>query len=433
MSGIVLSSYWRHLRGKPLGLPAQIAFYKAYWKKAREEEAKEKFRADRDKIAIQGMILGLKLEPASPPKVILPPTGLDPFRPRYAAPFGRGVLLTAKRFKPDLSRKRPEFIIRSFFVDPETRTMRPVEVPEGGTVEDCVVVGGRAYFNRIAGEGGDIVEVEGDRRRTIPWPAFRTRPGFPVRLGIERAADGRAVGLLALADGKLARWIGERWRTIPCGRVEFPVTVLPPEKLGDRLVFHDEGRGENDKRLSWVDLTHPKGLMTFDRHVGVVGSYGPRWENVWDYRRIANGDWWMAVGHDAEDASLLRWNPKEGYRVALYNGTLGWTGDFFSSPGAQESDPKARLAVTGLEARPEGGVTAVGPYGLFAITGDSIRPLLDFKGETDHWTPTTLLTLDRGRILLGGHWGGVILLSPKPGGGYEATSLTFSKGDPLRF
>ena len=405
MSGIVLTSYWRHLRGKPIALAGQVRFYKAYWKEALEEDAKAQRRAERAKLTIQRMILGLKLVPASPPSVTLPATGLDPIRPRYAAAFGNGVLLTAKTFTPASFHKEPNFEIHAFFVDPETRTMRPVEVREGGTVEDCVVVGARAYFNRIVGERGDIVEVEGDRRRTIPWPAFRTRPGFPVRLGIDRAADGRAVGLLALADGKLSRWTGDRWQTIPCGKVEFPVIVLPPEKLGDRLVFHDEGRDEMDKRLSWIDLTQPKGLVTFDRHVGVVGSYGPRWENVWDYRRTPNGDWWMSVGSDVGNSSLLRWNIREGYRVALYNDTLGWTGDFFTSNESTDDVPQTRFAVTGLEARPEGGVTAVGPHGLFAITGDSIRPLLDFKGGTNNWTPTTLLTLDRGRILLGGHWG----------------------------
>jgi hypothetical protein len=39
MSGIILDSYHRHLTKRALDLPAQVHYYQAYWKKARQQEA----------------------------------------------------------------------------------------------------------------------------------------------------------------------------------------------------------------------------------------------------------------------------------------------------------------------------------------------------------------------------------------------------------
>lgn len=41
MSGIILTSYHRHLQHQPLNLPAQIESYQAYWVKARQREAEQ--------------------------------------------------------------------------------------------------------------------------------------------------------------------------------------------------------------------------------------------------------------------------------------------------------------------------------------------------------------------------------------------------------
>jgi hypothetical protein len=38
MSGIILASYYRYLRGEPIELEAQIKMYQDYWKKAGEEQ-----------------------------------------------------------------------------------------------------------------------------------------------------------------------------------------------------------------------------------------------------------------------------------------------------------------------------------------------------------------------------------------------------------
>jgi hypothetical protein len=38
MSGIILTSFWRHLNGKPIGLEEQIKFYRGFWQEEVEPE-----------------------------------------------------------------------------------------------------------------------------------------------------------------------------------------------------------------------------------------------------------------------------------------------------------------------------------------------------------------------------------------------------------
>jgi peroxiredoxin len=39
MSGIILTSYWRHLQSRPIKLDEQVEYYKEYWRKTQEKEA----------------------------------------------------------------------------------------------------------------------------------------------------------------------------------------------------------------------------------------------------------------------------------------------------------------------------------------------------------------------------------------------------------
>ncbi|MES2460743.1 MAG: DUF6794 domain-containing protein, partial [Armatimonadota bacterium] len=41
MSGILLTSFWRSLNGKPLLLEAQIQEYQAYWEKVKKDRPEE--------------------------------------------------------------------------------------------------------------------------------------------------------------------------------------------------------------------------------------------------------------------------------------------------------------------------------------------------------------------------------------------------------
>ncbi len=55
------------------------------------------------------------------------------------------------------------------------------------------------------------------------------------------------------------------------------------------------------------------GLTYFDKNVGVVGSEGPRWENVNSFAESADGRLWICAGEFIH--SLLVWSKDDGYKI----------------------------------------------------------------------------------------------------------------------
>jgi hypothetical protein len=433
MSGIILGAYWAHLHHQPYDLPAQVRRVQAYWIEEKDAAAAEELRAAKAERTIQGMMMGLTVSATGSHAVVFPPMPDDSFRARYAAAFANGVLLTAKRFSAQSIRQDPDYFIRTYFLELPARTLHPVEVPEGDTVEDSVVVAGRAYLNCLKGGQGRILEVEHPRRTWIPWPKFAGTSRRPVRLGIERDAQGTAVGLLAVGARDVARWTDGRWVSLYTSKSDLPLGAVPVEKVGRLLNFRDEGSGEDRKGFFWIDLDRPGPPVRFDRHVGVVGPNGPRWENVWDYAYAPNGDCWIATGSNIGSQSLLRRTPAGAYRVAVYQDSVEWTKGLLGHGDSRRDTPEHALAVTGLAASPEGGIDAIGPHGLFTLRDGKIQRRFRFLKTPQDWLPSELLFLGPDRFLAGGHFGGLVLIEYGPRGSYEAYGLDGMMANVLKY
>jgi len=433
MSGIVLLSYSRRLQGLPIELEKQVKYIQAAVKKQREANAAEERRSAWARQRIRQMMMGLAVSPEAPRVVRFPELKEDSFRVRYAAPFADGVLMTAKRFSPETFRKDPDYSIRSFLLDLRTRTLHPITAGEGVTVEDSVVVNGQAFLNCVKGAQGSILQVSGSRRSRIPWPSLGATAKSPLRLGIQRVTKTQPERLLAIRGKKVARWEGGRWKVIWTGRKDFPLGVLPAELHGTRLILRDEGQGEGDKRLYWIDLHRQGDPVSFDRDVGVVGPNGPRWENVWDYAVAPDGAFWIATGSLINRQSLLRWTRQRRYRVALYNDSVDWSPDFLTYLDSREDPSELALAVSGLQSRSDGGVDAVGPHGLFTVGQRQVRRQLRFTNTPKDWIPSKLLTLSPSLTLVGGHFGGLFLLEKSPQGDTSAFGLDDRMGSARDF
>lgn len=404
MSGILLTSYWRRLNGKPIDLEGQVKHYQAYWERAKGEAAVETRRAKAASLKIRDMMVGLKVDPALPPKVTVPKELDSSFRVRYAAPFQGGLLLTAKTFLPDTPRGQPDFTVRTAFLDLKTGILHPVKARGGERVEDAVVVGDFAYLNC----GKRIVRVGKGARSSLPMPAFAAEEKLPVRLGVGYAKSGKADTLLAVGARDVARWNGKGWTSIWDGKLDLPPCALPAQRFGDFLYLRDEGSGEDNKRLFWIDLAHPGRPVAFDEHVGVVGSYGPRWENVWDYAVTPDGTRWISTNSEEEAASLLAWHPLHGYRVSLYHASPQWRDDLL---GDDRKAPPYSLCA--LEPQSDGSLSGAGPSGLFTIRDRQIRQELRFDNVRNVfgiWSPSKLLTVGPNLKFLGDGFGGMILV-----------------------
>jgi len=427
MSMVILTSYYRRLHGKPIELAKQVKAIQAFYADAEKVEEAEKKKAAATRIAIKGMMLGVTVAPGEAAVVDFPHLANDSFRVRYAAPFSGGVLLTAKRFNADSIGKKPDFFIQSFFLDLTDDTLHPIEAGPGETVEDGVVIGGNAYLNCLGEKSGRILRLGTGGRTFLPWPGWSSRT---IRLGLEVGRDGNATSLLAVGSSQVARWNGKAWEDLPSSGQELPFCALPAKKIGERIFFRDEGEHEDDKRLSWI--SGEKALTIFDQDVGVVGSEGPRWENVWDYTMSTLGELWIATGSSINSQSLVRWTPSGGYRVALWNDSVKWTPNLLTFDDSQSKGPEHRFAVTGLETGAQG-VTAVGPHGLFNLREGQVHAELEFRHAPQDWFPSELLTLSSSVRLVGGHFGGLFLLRRSGDGRTTARGLDDRMGAAKRF
>ncbi|RYG38505.1 hypothetical protein EON81_03420 [bacterium] len=419
MSGILLATYRNRLNGKLSGFQAMAREAQeslaAAAKRGEAEDAQEKRSIE----MIGAMMKPLEVVPTKPLIVRFPKQQGQGLRLRYAAPFRGGVLVTTKE---DV-KGRPDAIPKPYFLDLGSKQLRPVIVSEFDRVEECVVIGDLAFIHGRKDGEDRLLELDGENRKLIALPLKGN-----LRLGIDRNTES----LIVVGKGFLGRWENGAWTEISMGSIEPPPTFLPPQLIERRLYFRNEGENESDAGLSWIDLDSPEKLVSFVRHVGVVTSMGPRWENVWSYAPSPGGKLWISTGTSLNSQSLLLKDREGRYRVAMYNDGVTFTEEFFTVTDSSEDTPEHALSVVGLESRSDG-IRAVGAHGLFSIDERRLVQLLRFRDTPKAWYPSILLTLEGGRTLLGGAWGGAFLLENGLKGSLKATQIDARVGLPISF
>ena len=430
MSSIVLDALKADLNGRPFSLEKELIDTKAGEAQA-DDEAKQSEKNGLEAVAkIKERMLGLKVV-GKPAQVVTLPVrqNAQGLRVRYMAPFAGGYLITNKWYQDD-----DHIWTNPYFLDLARRSVRPIHIEGMKQFENAIVLGGTAWFEGPGANGESLIAFDGKTVRSIqPPPDSGT-----LRLG----QDGDK--LLAVRPRAIYRWEGDRWTLVVRMHENIPVPLVPPARFGNRIYLRDEGWGEDNKRLWWIDLDSGH-IAKFDEACGLVTSEGPRWENVMSYAVEPGGRLWLAPGY-----SLVRWDAAGGYRVALMNGKAIFDGQLIESQDADSpslsqgwtlasngAEKTQSFASVGLLLRPDGALDVMGPNGLFRVAGDTIPPLLAFKNTmqdipknaTDDglkdWAldPTHFLPLDHDAYLIGSHWEGLYLLAKDAGGVYRFTLL----------
>jgi len=435
MTGIILDALKADLNRRPFSLEKDLLDTKA----GEEQAAKEAKQSEKSGLAavakIKERMLGLKVV-GRPAQVVTLPVrqNAQGLRVRYMAPFAGGYLITNKWYQDD-----DDIWTNPYFLNLAGRSVRPICVDGMKHIENAIVLGGTAWFEGPAASGESIVAFDGKTVRSIPSPP----DSGTLRFG----QDGDK--LLAVRPRAIYRWDGGHWTQIVRMHENLPVALVPPARFGSRIYLRDEGEGEDNKRLWWIDLDSGH-VANFDDACGMVTAEGPRWENVWSYAVEPSGRLWLSPGY-----SLVRWDAASGYRVALMNGkpvfdgqliesqqpdspslSQGWTLD---SNGVEKSQP---FASVGLLLRPDGALEVMGPNGLFRVKDGTITPMLAFRNTMQNipknkiddgladWAlePTHFLPLDHGAYLIGSHWCGLYLLAKDAKGVYRFTLLDGKTG-----
>jgi hypothetical protein len=224
--------------------------------------------------------------------------------------------------------------------------------------------------------------------------------------------------LLGVRAHAIFAWRDGRWQKIYATEGELPRTAIPPQLIEGRMYFRDEGTNENNKRLSWIDvnLKNPAKLTYFDDNVEVVGSEGPRWENVNSFAETPDGKLWICAGEFTE--SLLVWSKDHGYRIVTMNGEITFDGKNLLGHDTWHGIPEGDVAITCVCPQENGTLLAFGPTGMYSMKGLNLTPILKFtKGiqdtpTTSHitWEPTHVVKVEQDDYFIGTHWGGTMRL-----------------------
>jgi hypothetical protein len=429
MSGVILTSYWRKLNGRPVDLDGQIAESERYWRQAQIEQEKSQQKAKTSSLEVTKRMLGLQfVQPEALPTLEIPPLVGAELRTRYADNFDGHIIITAKKFG-----KGDEITTPPYVVDLAKAVVLPMEIAELDTIEDAVVCKTALYVNGVRHGQQAIVEFKSGKHKVMTAP---TGEGW-LRLGIGKSQ------LLAVRQHSVFVLQEDAWKKLVSTPFALPKCTVPVEMTDQRIYFRDEGRYEDDKRLSWIDLSAPETLHYFDEDCGLVGPEGPRWEFVNSYTPEANGKLWICAGMFSQ--SLLEWSKDEGYKIAVINNRLTFDGKhLLGTSNNMEGYADQDIAITCVLNDGNNRLLCFGPTGLYRLDGNKLTQMLRFTngvqankidGSVCHttWIPTHIIKCGGDDYFIGSHWGGTLRLKRNAAGAFGFELLDRKLGAPTRF
>jgi hypothetical protein len=417
MSAVILTSFWRRQHGRPLDVARQAQLNREATEGLQSHLVAAAERAKQDTAKIRSMMLGVTMSPADVPTVRLARRSTDGRRTRYAVKYRDGVLLNIREYDvqdPVRKSDAPDRL-QPYFLNLTTGVLRPMRVPELELIRSAVVIGRTAWFVGDKAGAPVLVRLGPADREMVSLPRSDATP----QLGF----DGDQ--LLAVYPKAIYRLAAGQWGVIHEGTA-LPWSGPPPTRVGSCIYFRDEGRGESDKRLWWLDLSAPaKGLTSQDQDVGVVGPLGPRWENSPSHAFAPDGSMWLTVGNGRNGWSLLKRERSGDYRAAVVHGRLAYSGHLLDDEGRKQP---IRISAVAVDAA--GHLIAAGSSGLYRLVSNRLEALVAFRnteqeirdpdgvGQWD-WEPSDVLELESGRFLIAGLWGGIYLLDLTEGHGID--------------
>lgn len=411
MSGIILDSFWRHLNSKPIELDKQIKHYQDYWKRDQIDKQREDERVKRAIKSIRGMMMGISLAKGNVPTVIIPNRKGDGLQACYLARLGNNVLIAVK------IRHGEDFAVQPYYLNLKERTIRPITIPVIEDQRHVVVAGGTAYFSGLANGSPVLVAADGKTRTLIVPPETKDVP----QLGV----DGER--LLAVYRHSIYTRRGTNWSVVYKGDIELPKSEHT-QKVGDKVFFCNGG-------VSWLELTKPHRLVSFDEDVGVVGSDGPRWEETSSYGVTPGGDLWAIVGSNV--SSLVKRTLGGKYEIAVMNNKLLFNDRLLGSDSDQDKLPLSAVSVNAKDV-----LLLAGNRGIYTLKAKCLQQVVAFDNVRGgaivpngpwHGRPCDILQLDGDRYVLLGGYNGIYLIERTASKEFDAIPLDETIGTPVTF
>ncbi|MFZ1221564.1 MAG: DUF6794 domain-containing protein [Chthoniobacterales bacterium] len=451
ISMIIITSYWRRENHREIKLEEQIAHDRAAWEQQGKEQREEEVRAAAAFEKVRELMLGFAYVSDSPATVTMKKRSDDGIRARFLARFRGGVILTIREFVSSEGRDDTYRLV-PYFLDLTKEQICPVQLPEMTEIAYSVVAGDWLW---VVGKSKEALRLVALSQVTLVLVDLPRSDEIP-QLGL----SGDRV--LLVYSNAIYRREEQTWTQLYSGEVKLPLSGPPPRQYGDKVYFRDEGREENEKQLSYLELDATPRVVTVWKETDLVGPSGPRWENTFGYCVLADGTLWATFGEGFESKSVLRRQPNGDYRIAVFNNRVALQGDLLGRSGDEKvalvsssasgwkqlagEKPKGKgadLSISGIAAKPNGDLIAVADTGLFRVADSEIRKLISFRnthqliplkdGHVSHWDwdPTDILFLSDNSYLITSTFGGIYVLRQDEAKRWSLKSLDERLGKPL--
>jgi len=416
MSGVILTSYWRHLNGKPLEIQKQVKYYQDYWKDTLVVEVDRTAQEKAGKKLIAKSMMGIRPGSLSASKIKFKPLNSPTLRARCLAPFRGGVFLTIRRGL------QPNYTLRPYFFDLRTRRLSQIYTSSLSRVFSSVTIGDSLYVSgTMNGVAHLVVSPAWNKHYEITLPEKNEAP----ILGYTGSR------LIAVYSHSVYERAGSDWILRYMSSNPLPFSGLPPQIQNGFLYLRDEGDEEDNKQLWRIRLGVIKPEFSFDQLAESSGYEGIYWSMCMSYALVSDGSFWASFS--PYEKSLVRCSRHKGIEFASVRGSLR----------SDDKGPNYDLAAVAMFGKR---LYAAGKTGLYSLDGRKLNRIVAFEG-TDRmmcdddgepmgscdWDPASLLVLSKEKFVLAGMYGGIGLIERSSSGKWSVTMLDHRTGKELRF
>lgn len=384
MSGIILESYVRRLRGEPIRLREQIAYYEAYWKAAEARHEEEIASGPRRAARAAADRMGWSFTDRD--VAVLPfPTAEDapfvlaeaPFerRPWRLEPYRGGVLVLVQPTYAEHSEPRMPWHAGIVWLEPDGSAVHPAQRVDCPEIHDVLTIGTTTHWLCRADAGWTLIhEPAAGEAEHEPLAIVEG----PVRLG--SAGDE----LLVLDPRRLYRRDARAgaWEVVhEHDREWLPPNATPPRLIGDHLYLVGDFHDMNEHNVLRWDVTAPSADPERGSDLWIEPYYG-RWANRCYALLPSEGGLWVTGGHRFY-ATLVRVEG-EATKLAVLDGSVDrpplYEEGLIAHPELDRAALRRQIPATAIA---EVGDTLylAGDVGLFRSHAGRVEPVVRFAAD----------------------------------------------------
>ena len=409
MSSVVLESFWARRHGADYNMEEKVKYYVQYWEDAERREKEEKERYSKALSFIWSNMPVLDFVDVKVPEISLPSIqdeGSVSLCARYLARYDGGVFVLVRKY---LGGGPLDAVYGSvpYKISLETNAMSPVSLSSLDSIESSVLIGDTVWVYGKKGERGKLFSLNDGIEKEFPLPLDEPYPvlGFDS----ENLIAVYSKSVYELSDSG-------QWKLIFSSGDEIPRSGVPPRIHDGILYLRDEGVGENQKALWIVDLEKST-AEKFHAKTGLVGNYGPRWENNFSYSIDKNVTLLVTAGEGSSPKSVLSLSKSGKISVLIFENQI--------KASRMISVPQLDLSAVSVG---KDYTLLAGQSGLFTLFESVLCPVVYFKNAEQKipvnegknmyhwgWRVSDVLELDMEDFVISGSFGGIFRLKKTDG------------------